>query len=153
MSLLLAAILTAMVGKSSLDPASNQDLSDLDGNLLAEAVAELEEADLSSTRLTPKQVEAIFAALDTTNKLKRLDITMNDLSPVDPEVMARVINKLEMVSMLFARLTEQQITRILEQSLVSTSLKRLELHGVDEVDSELYNKAEQVIPNLYIDEF
>ena len=153
MNLLLAVLLTAMVGKSCLGLGSNHDLSDLDGDLLAEAVAELEEADLSSTRLTPKQVEAIFAALDTSNKLKRLDITMNDLSPVDPEVMARVINKMELVSMLFTRLTKQQITRILEHSLVSTSLKRLELHGLDEVDSELYYKAEQVIPNLYIDEF
>jgi len=120
----VTAICTAMTGNSQLKklelPGNN--LSSVDADLLAQAVTQLEEVGLARTRLTPQQVEAIFAALDTSSQLKRVRIDGNDLSSVDPEVLGRVVNKLDTATMGRTQLTEQQKTRILTQSLLKTSV-------------------------------
>jgi len=130
-------------------------LSSVDPELLAQAVSQLEELDLIDPQLTPQQLEAIFAALDASNKLKALRIcdTNKNFSTVDPEVMARVLNKLEYVGLSHTGLTEQQMARILSQSLVTTNLKELLLKGNETCERELFHKAQLVIPNLAIFEF
>jgi len=80
--------------------------------------------ELECTNLTPQQVEAIFAARDTSSHLKVLRIGGNNLSSLHPEVLARVTNKLETVDMKGVRLTKQQMTRILTQSLLTTSSRQ-----------------------------
>ena len=61
---------------------------------------------------------------------------------------ARVVNKLETVDMEDTRLTNQQMTRILTQGLISTNLRKLSIRGNGKVDEELYIQAKQVIQNL-----
>ena len=77
----------------------------MDASILAQAVTQLEEVMLGTTCLTPQQVEAIFAALHTSSQLKILRIGGNNLSSVDPDVLARGVNKLEEMAMDDSRLT------------------------------------------------
>jgi len=149
----VTAICTSMTGNSqlkTLNLAAN-DLSSVDADILAQAVTKLEEVKLADTDLTPQQVEAIYAALDISCKMKILRIGANNLSSVDPDVLARVTNKLETVNMRDTHLTEQQMTRILTKSLLTTNLKKLYMEGNGQVDEELCRQAKQVIEELFID--
>merc|ERR1712129_629216 len=116
-------------------------LSPVDADILAQAVTQLQEVGLGWTDLTPQQVEAIFAAFETSSKTKILRIGVNNLSSVDPDVLARVVNKLETVDMQGTDLTEQQMTRILTKSLLTTNLKELYMEGNGQVDEELCRQA------------
>ena len=69
-------------------------------------------------------METIFAALNTCH-LKALRRGTHNLSFVDPDVLARVANKLEAVTMRNTLLTRKQMTKILFKSLVATNLKEL----------------------------
>jgi len=149
------AICSAMTGNSQLKTLNlfKNNLSSVDAGLLAQAVTQLEEVKLGDTRLTPQQVEAIFAALDTFSHLKILRICVNNLSSVDPEVLARVVNKLETVNMWATHLTRQQMTRILTQSLLTTNLKYLNMEGNGGVEEEISRQAEQFIQDLIVDRY
>merc|ERR1719319_409681 len=125
-------------------------LSSVDPELLVQAVTQLEKVELVGTRLTPQQVEAIFAALDTSSQMKKLRIRSNNLSSVDPDVLARVVNKLETVDITITHLTEQQKIRILTRSLLTTNLKELYMWGNGGVEEGLGAQAEQFIENLYL---
>jgi len=146
------AIFTGMAESSKLKdfgvPANN--FSSVDAGILARAVTKLERADLDCTLLTPRQVEAIFAALDTTSQLKSLHMCIVSLSSVDPDVLARVVNRLEKVEMWDAQLTGQQLTSILTQSIVKTNLKLLNLAGNSTVDQKLVKQATKVIPDIIL---
>ena len=65
-------------------------------------------------------------------------------------MLARVANKLETVIMKGTSLTEQQRTRILTQSLLTTNLKKLDVNYNGMVDEELRKQAEQVIEDLRV---
>jgi len=149
----VTAICNAMTGSyrlKTLDLSYN-DLSSVDANILAQAVTKLEEVGLRETKMTHKQKKAIFAALDTTSHLKILRIGDTSLSCVDPDVLARVANKLETVSMRYTNLTEQQMTRILTQSLLTTNLKELSMWGNNGgVEEALLRHAEKVITQLFV---
>jgi len=156
----VAAICTAMSGNSNLKKLNlsnnllNWDQSEMpivDANILAQAVSKLEEVGLQYTTMNLQQVEAIFAALNTSSHLKVLDITGNDLSSVDPDVLARVVSKLETADISNTFLTEQQMDRILTKSILHTNLKELDMRHNGIVDLELRSQAEQVIQNLRID--
>ena len=75
-------------------------------------------------------------------------ISYNNLSYVDPEVLARVVNKLEGVNMMKTFLTALQMTTILTQSLVTTNLRWLNLDGNEQVEDELCKQAKQIIPYM-----
>jgi len=149
----VTALCTATTGNSKLKALNmfDNDLSSVDHIILSKIVTQLEEVALGYTRLTPQQVEAIFAALVTSCHLKILKIVVNNLSSVDPDVLARVTNKLETVNMRDTHLTEQQMTRILTKSLLTTNLKKLYMEGNGQVDEELCRQAKQVIEELFID--
>jgi len=126
-------------------------LGSVDAKILAQAVTKLEEVNLRKINLTSKQVEAIFAALDTSSRLKTLNICGNNLSSVDLDVLARGVNTLQTVDMRQTQLTGQQMTRVLTQSLLTTNLKELFMGGSARVNEELYRQAKEVIPKVKID--
>ena len=68
-----------------------------------------------------------------------------------PDVLARGANKLETVDMSFTHLTEQQKTRILTRSLLTTNLKELNMWGNGGMEEELCRRAMEVIDYLEID--
>ena len=103
-------------------------LSSVDASLLARAVNMLEEVQMYSTELTGQQTEAIFTAIIEGNcKMKKLDMSGNILSNVDAGLLASAVNSLEEVKMNFTKLTKDQVEAVLTQSLVNTSLRRLEI--------------------------
>ena len=103
-------------------------LSSVDASPLARAVNMLEEVQMYSTELTGQQTEAIFTAIIEGNcNIKKLDMSGNILSNVDAGLLASAVNSLEEVKMNFTKLTKDQVEAVLTQSLVNTSLRRLEI--------------------------
>merc|ERR1719319_738619 len=127
----VTAICTAMTGNSPLKALglTDNNLSSVDANILAQAVTQLEEVDLVNTDLTPQQVEAIFAALDTSCKMKILKIQNNNLSSVDPDVLARGVNKLKEVDLVDTDLTPQQVEAIFAALDTSCKMKILKIQN------------------------
>ena len=83
--------------------------------------------------------------------LKILDLSDNDLSQIDPELLAKAVNKLEEVDMNNSQLTLQQIEEILTESLVGTSLNSLAMtHPEGALDVEIIGKARMVIESISI---
>ena len=87
------------------------DLSSLDPHLFGRSVTQLEEVDLRSTELTPEQGEAIFASLEKEFKLRKLWVGSNNLSCVDAELMARGVNRLELVDITGTWMKSNQVDR------------------------------------------
>ena len=87
------------------------DLSSLDPHLFGRSVTQLEELDLRSTELTPEQGEAIFASLEKEFKLRKLWVGSNNLSCVDAELMARGVNRLELVDITGTWMKSNQVDR------------------------------------------
>ena len=123
-------------------------VSSVDPLVLAKAVAQSKEVDLRHCDLTPLQGKTIFAAVHTASRLRKLSIGYNDLSSVSPEEIGRGVNLLETVDMRFTKLTAAQITSIVEQSMVKTSLKMLNVLGSEEVDKKLVARAQATNPHL-----
>ena len=126
------------------------DLSSMEPDLLARAVSRLEQVDLRATGLTGQQAEAILTAVRAADsQLRTLDLAGNDLSSVEPGLLAEVINMLEEVVINFTQLSRQQAEAILARSLEKTLLARLEMEGVREgMEEELRRRAGEVITIL-----
>jgi len=157
----VTTICTAMTGNSKLKKLnlSQNNLSSVDANILAKAVTQLEEVGIGFTHLTPHQVGAILTALDTSGHIKKLWISHSNLSSVDPDMLARVVNKLKIVDIYNTRLTRQQRTKILTHSLLTTNLKDLDMRDNETtiirntysaLDGGLVRQAEQVFKELYV---
>ena len=125
-------------------------VSSIDPQILAKAVAQSKEVDLRHSDVTALQGETIFATVHTASRPRKLNIGYNNLSSVDPEELGRVVNLLEIVDLRFTRLTADHVTSILEQSLLKTKLKMVNLLGSEEVDKELVARVQAVNPYLNI---
>ena len=124
-------------------------LSSLKPGLLGRMVEKLEEMEMNSLQLTKQQLEAVMTALyESDSRLKKLDISNNDLSNVDASLLASAVNRLEEVEMNHTKLTVEQGEAILTQSLVKTSLRRLQIRGVRVRDKNLVARAKLVIGEL-----
>ena len=106
------------------------DLSSIPPELLVQGICQVNGVDLPNTNLTPQQSKAIFTALaaQEAKQLKLISLN-NDLSSLDPDLLAEGVNNLEDASLFATGITEQQIEKILTQCLVSTSLKELRISG------------------------
>ena len=95
----VAAICTAITPNSRLKRLclcnNLSSLRSVDATILAQGLTQLEEVELRGVQLATQQLEAVFAALDASSRLKILRIYRTDLSSVDPDVLARGINQLE----------------------------------------------------------
>ena len=127
-------------------------LSSVDAGLLARVVDKLEEVSFLDTELTGKQVEAVMAALRAEGCLvKKLNISFNNLSIVEPRLLASLVNRLEEVRMHKTQLTVKQVETVLTRSLVKTSLRRLVMEGNEEnseLDEDLVARARLVVGEL-----
>jgi len=138
------------------------DLSSVNPDQFGRTLTQLEEVDLRSTELTPEQGEAIFANLgegETKLKLRRLWVGSNNLSCVNAELMARGVNRLEVVDITGTWMKSHQVTSILNQSLVKTRLilLRLAILVADSnaafatrANQELINLAKRVIKTVHV---
>jgi len=125
----VTAICTAITDNSQLKSwnLSYTDLSSIRTDLLAEAVTQLEEANLAYTDLTSEQVETIFAALDKPSQLRILQMSGNNLSSVDPEVLAQAVTQLVEVELNDTQLAPQQVEAILAALKTPGKLKELQI--------------------------
>ena len=83
---------------------------------LAQAVTHVHQVTLWSCQLTPKHSEAIFRAMTSSSKLRKLDLSYNNLSTVNPNVLAAAINLLKSADLGCTCLTGEQARTILSSS-------------------------------------
>jgi len=144
-------LLQAVVGHPGLKVMQvwNTSLSTANPALLAWAVAKMEDviiADSQSdsdqwryTDLTPQQLTAIFTALSVSSNIKKLDLTGNDLSSVDAELLARPFTQLEVVDLENTQLTPQQVRAIFTAMTGNSKLRALFLknNDISSVDADI----------------
>ena len=91
------AILTAISEEYKLTnlDISNNDLSVMEPELIASAVSRVDTLNISSTNLRPEQSQAIFTAISEGYKLTNLDFSYNDLSLLEPELLASAVSRVD----------------------------------------------------------
>ena len=131
----------------------SKNLSTVDAGLLARAVNRLVGVQFSRTGMTLEQWEGILTGISEGNsKLKRLEISCDNLSGVDAGLLARALNRLEVVEIRWSDLTQEQGEAIMTQSLVQTKLKSLWMMKDWESwrrIADLETRARLVIPEIY----
>ena len=140
-----AAIFTAVSEESTMIELdiSDNDLSGVDPELLAKAVNNLTTLYIENTNLTLQQTEAILTAVSEGSKMIKLNIVENNMSGVDPGLLAKAVANLETLDIGSTELTQQQATAILSGVSKGTKLTKLNisLNNLSGVDSELLAKA------------
>lgn len=116
---------------------SYNSLASVEPGLLARTVARLESLAAMYCPMTVEQLQILFLTLSLGGcSLLSLDVSFSNLSSLEPGLLAEAVNKLQTVVITSTRLTGEQVTAILTQSLEQTSLKQLQLDykrcGVDE---------------------
>ena len=119
----------------------NINLSTLEPSLLAGVARRLEEVWMDGTQLTSEQAAMVMTALCVKNsRLKMLDISCNDLSEVEPSLLARAVNGLEEVDLNDTKLTVEAVEEIISGvDQADTKLKKLNMSNA--VDGVLGDKA------------
>ena len=140
-----AAIFTAVSEESTMIELdiSDNDLSGVDPELLAKAVNNLTTLYIENTNLTLQQTEAILTAVSEGSKMIKLNIVENNMSGVDPGLLAKAVANLETLDIGSTELTQQQATAILSGVSKGTKLTKLNIswNNLSGVDSELLAKA------------
>ena len=117
--------------------------------LLAAAVTKLERLNLNSSGLSSNQTEAIFSAIQAPgSRLRTLELQHNDLSSVEPGLLARAVTRLEEVNFQNARMTPGQATAILTALCEGHCLRRLRLVGSCLLDEHLKELVANTIQKL-----
>ena len=125
------------------------DLSSVGPDLPARLAHSVEDLDMWNTELTTRQLEAVLNAATTSSTLRKLNLGNNNLSLVEPGLLARAVNRLEKVDIRHTLLTKEQVEAILSHSLVQTSLKTLVMGRVSgTVEQDLVVRAQHVISEL-----
>ena len=129
--------------KGTVLDMSENDMFDIDPELLAKVVTKLQKLEINCTELTLQQAAAIFTAVSEESTMIELDISDNDLSGIDPELLAKAVNNLTTLYIENTNLTLQQTEAIL--TAVSEGSKMIKLNIVENnmsgVDPGLLAKA------------
>ena len=104
-------ILTAVSEGSKLPKLeiSDSNLAGVDPVLLAKAVTKLDTLKVKYTKLTQQQDMTILTAVSEDSKLTKLDISWNNLSGVDPGLLAKAVAKLVTLNIKLTNLTHQRL--------------------------------------------
>jgi len=116
---------------------NNKNISGIDAVLLVGAVTKLETLEISNTKLTQQQIVAILTVVSEGRKMTKLDINSNNMSGVDPELLAKTVTKTKIFNVGDTNLTQQQAEAILTAVSESKTVMELDiafnnLSGVDE---------------------
>ena len=82
-----------------------------------------------NAKLTTQQIDAVFTSTSITTSLQCLDLGHNDLSSVDPALLARAVTKITEVGLRYTRLSSHQVEAVLASLDRNTQLKKLSLRG------------------------
>jgi len=134
------ALFTALCNNSQLKKlgVGYSNLSSVEPRLFAKAITSLEDVDLGNTDITNVQAQELFIEICQNCSLKKLDLYRNNLSHVDPAVLATAVNRLEDVDLTRTMLSNEQIFSILGQVQEDTKLTTLWLRGNAKVGSEFF---------------
>ena len=107
-------ILSAVCEKSTLKQLnlSNNDMDRIEPRLVARAVTRMESVNVSCTQLTEEQLSAILCVICEGSVLKHLDVSINVMSRVDPDLVARAVTKMDTLKVINTDLREEQIAAI-----------------------------------------
>ena len=116
---------------------NSKNISGIDAVLLVGAVTKLETLEISNTKLTQQQIVAILTVVSEGRKMTKLDINSNNMSGVDPELLAKTVTKTKIFNVGDTNLTQQQAEAILTAVSEAKTVMELDiafnnLSGVDE---------------------
>ena len=114
------------------------DLSQLDRGLLAKVMARLETLHLMECNITTDQVQELFKEMSSNSHLKSLYISRTDLSPVHPEVLSKVLSRLETVTLGLTYTTTEQAVALFSEMARTSVMKKFDL-SLDWVDLSSVN--------------
>ena len=125
-------------------------MSGVDAGLLAKAVTKLETLCASNTKLTHNQAVAILTAVSEGGRLINLDVSWNDLSGMDAEVWTKVVTRLDKLSVMKTRLTEEQTVAIMTAVSTGSRMTQLFIGGnrLTSVDPRLLVKVVEKLNTL-----
>merc|ERR1719319_1166352 len=112
-------------------------LPNVNPELFARALTKLEDVNLFATHINIAKAQALFKAMVQNSQLKKLDLQFNNLSTVDPVVLATAVMKLETVDLRYTKLNTKQVTSILKHVLEDTNIKNLWLDDYVTVDVDI----------------
>jgi len=91
---------------------NNKNISDVDTELLARAVTKLDILEISNTKLTRQQIVTIITAVSDGSKMTKLDISFNDMSGIDPQILTKAVSKIEHLNVTDANITQLDMMRL-----------------------------------------
>lgn len=131
------------------------DLSGVEPETLARALAKLRRVSFTECDLDYEQVETVLKMIAKKSILTEVLLSGSedeplDLTLVNPDILALAVNKLEGFNLSNAVVTREQADKLLQQVLVKTCLKSLVLNTLTDEDGtriifnkDLVNKAEK----------
>ena len=126
-----AVLLQITTGESSIKKlrlGSYCDLSSLEAGLLARAANMLEEVELFGQQLASSKVEAILLGLDSQSSLRVLAVRPDDLSSLQPSLLAQAAPRLEDITLSGSSLTSLQLEELLSSVAAGPGkLRKLQL--------------------------
>ena len=120
--------------------------------LRASAGKKLKHVVLSNTILTTWQVNLLWQEMKESSQLNSLNITGINLSSVEPEMLASIVNKMEKVNLWYSKLTTQQVTVLCQVMKENSQLKSLHLgwNNLSSVEPELLASGLSKCENLNV---
>ena len=122
---------------------NNKNISGIDAVLLVGAFTKLETLEISNTKLTQQQIVAILTVVSEGRKMTKLDINFNNMSGVDPELLAKTVTKTKILNVADTNLTQQQAEAILTAVSEAKTVMELDIgfNNLSGVDQGLLAKA------------
>ena len=105
------------------------DLSNVEPRILASTVNKMEKANLWGTKLTTLQVTLLCQVMKSNSQLKSLNLGWNNLSSVDPQLLASVVSKTESIYLKNTNLTTKQVILLCQVVKENSQIKCLHLHN------------------------
>ena len=126
-------IFTVIAGQTKLRKINffNMNLFFLEPGLLARAVVKLEDVQLGVSPVSIQQAEAIMRALIVQTKLRRLQVSFNNISSLEPGLLATVVAELEEVNLGMSRVSSHQAEAIFTAVTDQTKLRKLVVPDID----------------------
>ena len=136
----------------------NLNLDSLDPSLLAGAATWVETLDIegnfySGTQISPSMAETVFKAISQPSRLRNLLIAHNDLSLVQPAILARAGTSLHTLDVSYTQLTQEQVEAIFSNIILGSKLRDLSVKGVNlsTSDPKLLVRAVNKLQRVNID--
>jgi len=132
-----------------LDLSANN-LSSVEPELFARVMTRLEDVNLCCTDISNDQKQAFFVAMSENSKLKKLDLSCNNLSSVEPGLFARAMTRLEDVNLSYTDITDEQAQALFTALCRNSPLKALDLHknNLSSVEPRLFARGMSRLVNV-----